>query len=265
MNPLKFFFVSCLLFAFAGLSAQSVEMGSEENFSTLKQKELSFGGRMNTNGWSISSTYDRSSGFYDSRFYRLELVNYKDPKEKKVNNESAITVNSRFGNHPKSYIYAKQNSFFSLQLSTGKRLLIGDKAEKNGVSAEFIYQYGISVGLIKPYYLDLIYTIQSDGFTQNITRSERYSEANHDKFLDQRYIFGAAGFSNGLTEITPVPGLHAKTGFHFDWSPFNEIVRALDVGISADVYFRKIPIMLNDQNKFYFVNFYLGIEFGKRW
>ncbi len=264
-NLKKLFILCALLILAPVLRSQSTELGSEESFSTLKQKELSFGGRLNTNGWSAFVTYNKSTGFYKSKFYQFELINYRDPKEKKVNNESAITITNRFGNHPKSYIFAKQNTFLSLHFSTGKRLLIGDKAEKSGVSAEFTYQYGFSLGLIKPYYLDLIYTVRTDGITQNIPRPERYSPENQDKFLDQRYIFGSSGFTKGLDEITPVPGLHAKSGLRFDWAPFNELVRALEIGLAADVYFRRIPIMLNDQNKFYFVNIYLGVEFGKRW
>jgi len=263
---LKKLLIFSVLFVFSSmLWSQSTELGSEQSFSTLKQKELSFGGRLNTNGWSASMTYNKSTGFYKSKFYQFQLINYRDPKEKKVNNESAITITNRFGNHPKSYIFAKQNAFLSLHFSKGTRVLIGDKAEKSGVSAEFTYQYGFSLGLIKPYYLDLIYTVQSDGITRNEARPERYSAENHDKFLDRRYIFGASGFSRGLDEITPVPGLHAKAGLRFDWAPFNELVRALEVGLAADVYFRRIPIMLNEQNRFYFVNIYLGVEFGKRW
>ncbi len=259
-------FIFSVLFVFSCmLWSQSTELGSEESFSTLKQKELSFGGRLNTNGWSASMTYNKNTGFYKSKFYQFQLINYRDPKEKKVNNESAITITNRFGNHPKSYIFAKQNTFLSLHFSTGTRILIGDKAEKSGVSAEFTYQYGFSLGLIKPYYLDLIYTVQTDGITRNEARPERYSAENHDKFLDRRYIFGSSGFSRGLDEITPAPGLHAKAGLRFDWAPFNELVRALEVGLAADVYFRRIPIMLNEQNKFYFINIYLGVEFGKRW
>lgn len=262
---MKVTFLILMLLLVQVLPAQSVEKSTAGEEGTLKQEHLSFGGRLNTNGWSFFATYGKATGFYKSKFYQFELIEFKHPQERKVPNELALPVNQQWGNNPKSYIFGKQNTFLSMHFSFGKRRLIGDKAEKSGVSAEFVYQYGPSLGIQKPYYLDLIYVVRGDGQTRTEARPQKYTAETHDRFLSKTYIYGSSGFSKGLDEIKLIPGAHGKAGFHFDWAPYNDLVRALEVGIGADLYMRNVPIMVNERNKFYFLYLYLGIEFGKRW
>lgn len=247
------------------LSAQSVDKSNDDEYGILKKESLSFGGRLNTNGWSLFATYGKAAGFDKSKFYQFELIEFKHYQENKVSNDRALPVRQNFGNNPKSYIYGKQNTFLSMHFSFGKRRLIGEKAEKSGVSAEFVYQYGPSLGLLKPYYLDLIYIVSGDGQPYADPRPKKYSPETREKFLTRTYIYGSSGFSKGLDEISLIPGAHGKAGFHFDWAPYNDVVRALEVGVAADLYIRDVPIMVNERNNFYFLYLYLGIEFGKRW
>ena len=39
----------------------------------------------------------------------------------------------------------------------------------------------------------------------------------------------------------------------------------LEVGIKADIYYKKVPIMVSDDNKFFFLAAYVSFQFGKRW
>lgn len=65
--------------------------------------------------------------------------------------------------------------------------------------------------------------------------------------------------------MTFVPGVHAKTGLRFDWARFNEVVSALEVGVNAEYYTKDIPLMVFQEDKKFFFNAYLALQFGKRW
>jgi hypothetical protein len=81
---------------------------------------------------------------------------------------------------------------------------------------------------------------------------------------------GSASFSQGLSEISIMPGFHAKAAAHFDWGAFDELVKAIEAGIQIDVFFKDVPIMIespnlpNVENSPVFINLYLNLQLGKR-
>jgi hypothetical protein len=60
------------------------------------------------------------------------------------------------------------------------------------------------------------------------------------------------------------PGAYAKAGLRFDYGRFNEVVSAIEVGVSMDAYLKKIPIVLFQKDKQLFFQGYVALEFGKR-
>jgi hypothetical protein len=100
--------------------------------------------------------------------------------------------------------------------------------------------------------------------------NEKYSPENENRFLDITSIYGGAGFSKGLTEVSLVPGGHLKGALHFDWGAFDEVVKAIETGFVVDFYFKTIPIMVdspnleNVKNSPVFVNVYINLQLGKR-
>ena len=69
-------------------------------------------------------------------------------------------------------------------------------------------------------------------------------------------VVGGAGFGYGFDGLSITPGGHAKVGLHLDWGAFEEVVRAVEVGIMLDVYAKEVPIMVSEDNKPYFINLY---------
>jgi hypothetical protein len=124
-----------------------------------------------------------------------------------------------------------------------------------------VYGGGISIGLLKPYYIE-----KTDPFTNETTQIRwRGDESRNDTlFLDQSTVSSSAGFFKGLNETKIRPGLFAKTGLRFDYGRYNEIVSAIECGINVEYYFAEMPIMVNNQAKTFFANVYIGFEFGRR-
>jgi hypothetical protein len=222
-------------------------------------KEFSVGGKMTTAGWSLFGEYTRYLNANRKRVWQVEFMELKHPKQVKQSNEFALP---QFGlESPKSYVYGKQNNLYVLHVGFGKRYLLGDRADKSGVQVEFTWVAGPSLGMLKPYYLNLIE--EGDNFSTIV--AERYDENDPDRFLSRANIYGASGFSFGLGEISVLPGAYGKAGFHFDWANYSEFVKALEVGVGADVFAGRAPIMIIEKNKFHFVYLYLSLQLGKKW
>lgn len=226
----------------------------QEEGENVFQRDFSVGGRLNTDGWGgfVEMGYRKTRKKVN--YFQFEFGEKKSGKEVKRNTGNSFTQ--------RAYIYGKQNNFYQAKLGVGQRYLIGGKANKNGVEVDAIYYGGVSLGLLKPYYLNVI---NVDGQNEDI----KYNPADPNPFLAQENINGAGGFGKGWNNLSVVPGLHAKLGMRFDWAHFNEVVSAIEVGINAEMYTKKIPIMVVtndiDHNKQFFFNGYVSIQFGKRW
>ncbi|MFZ1713891.1 MAG: hypothetical protein WAT88_01260, partial [Saprospiraceae bacterium] len=61
-----------------------------------------------------------------------------------------------------------------------------------------------------------------------------------------------------------IPGIQGKASLNFSFGEQEQFVKALEAGMLIDVYARKIPIMVETPNTAYFINFYVGVEIGKR-
>lgn len=241
------------------LKGQSSGNQTDASESLIYDHELSVGVNANTSGMALFVDYSKAMDMNTKRLYRFEIAGINHPKEYKQSNDYVI---GPVGYSPKPYVFGKQNSLIALHVSRGKKILLGDKAEKSGVEVNMIYLYGISLGLVKPYYLDLIYIL--DGINAQII-SEKYSDSNKDHFLSPQYISGSSSFTNGLNEIKLYPGLHAELGVNFDWANYSDFVKSLEIGIRSDLFYKKVPIMLTESNQALYAALYFSIEFGKKW
>lgn len=227
--------------------------------------ELSFGYRLNSDGWSIytdkgyvrSDEGKLSDQFFNLRMAQIEFTEHKDPRQTKKKFEDVS------GNQTKAFVYGKINNFYALKLGYGVRKMIAGKPEPGTVSIHWFGTGGLSIGMEKPYYIEGL--APQDGVGPLVQQTMKYSETNKDYFLDDRYIIGGSGFAKGIDEIQFVPGLHAKAGLHFDFAANKKTVLAVETGINAELYTRKIQIMAREDGKQYFVNIFAAIQFGKRW
>ena len=179
------------------------------------------------------------------RFYEFDVLNMKHPKEYKIT--------SAYDN---KFIYGKINSFSIVRTGIGYHNTLHAKDQRKGVEVRYHYYIGSSMGLLKPVYLDII---------KNETSNKRIVSQKHDP-LTQSWgeIYGRSGFTKGLSELKFQPGIYAKLGLSFEYSSFDDLVRAIETGIVVDAYSKKIPIMSTAINKQVFISFYISLVFGKK-
>lgn len=251
-------FCSLLLLS-AFVSEGRAQIVNQEGFGFVYNRETTFNLRLATNRsfgfgmeWGKLRTYDKT------KTISLSISEMKHPKEQKQNAAPSLRRSSR------PYVYAKRNSLFVLRSGWGKKRYFSEKAKQKGVAVGISYSIGPSLGLLKPYYLILnLKGDPSSGVGRTVLA--KYSEENHDSFLDNTLILGAAPFTKGLGELSVLPGGNAQIAYHMDWGAYDEMVKALEIGFSLDVFARKAPIFVGDeQNRQVFFNFFLNLQFGKR-
>ncbi len=234
------------------------------------KREFSMGLKAHTHGYGISANFVRINNIFKKKYIEVEIMNLKHPKERRQQSPFASGRNSARG-----YIYGKKNSFYTINLNFGTMHTITNKGQRNGVQVSWYYSYGPSLGIVKPYYLELIYDVNEVG--NLVTRNERYTEENASWFLNNGLIYGASGITYGWDQINLFPGIQLKGGFNFDWAKFYEMVKSIEVGAMINVHaglvknsdgdlkVSRVPIMIEDKNSFIFTNLYLRLNIGKRW
>jgi hypothetical protein len=217
----------------------------EEEGVIVYKKHTVYGGKLINNGYGAFIEIGKMKTPKKGMLYQLEISEYKSLKEEKQSN---------FYNYSTPFIFGKLNFFYPVKLGMQQQILFGNKSNKNGVSITGNYGGGLSVGLLRPYYVQL-------GATGNYVK---YESADSAKFLDPSAISAGPGFSKGWSDLTVTPGAYLKTALRFDYGSYNEIVSALEVGISADFYSKKIPLMVHETQKQFFFTGYVAILFGRR-
>ena len=115
------------------------------------------------------------------------------------------------------------------------------------------------MGILKPVYLQIL---EPTGISGQFDLSiKRYNPSDH--YVDN--IYGRAPFTEGLDKLFFRPGGYLKLGVNFEYAPFFEDVKALEVGVIADFYPKEIPIMAYTENKQIFLSFYLTLMYGRKW
>ena len=221
----------------------------EEEGDLIFNKHNIFSIRLATDGYGIN--FEKGKFITPTRtlLYQFELNEKKSPKEHKVSTSPDDFSYS-------SLVPYKLNNFYIFKLAVGQQHLIGGKGNKNGVAVTALYTGGISIGMLKPYYVD-VQDIQSQE-TSRKTFLEIQSDTNAYR------VTGASGFTVGWGHLSIKPGLNAKGAMRFDYGRLNQSVTAIEVGLTGEYYFSKIPQVLLVPEKTFFFNAYVQIMFGSR-
>jgi hypothetical protein len=228
----------------------------EEEGTVIYPKQNIFGFKLYTDGWAGFFEKGKQKTVNKTNLYSIEFGERKHPKEVKLYDVSSGGGGFIFG---QPLIYGKENNFYFLKLGIGQSYLIGGKGNKNGVSVSAIYGGGLSLGLLKPYYVDITDPITSQ------TKAIRWEGGDGE--FDQNFLLapqGSSGVFKGVGETQIKPGAFVKGGLRFDYGRYNEVVSAVEVGFNAEYYSAEMPIMIGNEAKKTFLNVYIALEFGRR-
>ncbi|MFT4645896.1 MAG: hypothetical protein ACI8ZX_002315 [Planctomycetota bacterium] len=237
-----------VLFFSSAYSQKKDKLYNAEGENAIYKKEWSVGFRFHTNALSAFFEHVWIKDIKKRKVLQINLFGHLDLRDKK--SRSVYDLN-------KKYFYAKQNNFYSTQIMYGWRRVIANKSEVSGVKLSMTYMGGFTLGVLKPYYLEILRE-------NSQTTDEKYLGTTAEDFLDKNVIIGAAEFGVGNNKLEFMPGLTAKVGLNFDFARKNSVVTSIEVGSQIDVFYKKVKIYVSKFNKPYILNLYLSVQIGKR-
>ena len=208
MKKLKSIFLIVMIFllANANIDAQRKnattkkppkEVVDEENFKSV----LSFGLTTNTNsgllgGLMVRKEFMINNNAFHRQFHyvNLEIVSVNHYRE---------SSSSGLGSGG-SYVFGKQNYLFAIRPQYGREINIFRKSSEGGVNINAILAGGPSIGVLKPYYLQIAYG-------RGNYRDEIFDPLKHTP----NNIVGGGGFFDGLSDSKIIPGVNHPMEFIF--------------------------------------------------
>ncbi len=210
------------------------------------KKHTVYGGKLSSDGYGGFFEIGRAISVRKALLFQLDISERKHIKEEKqqiYSNTSPI-------------IYGKINFFYPIKLGVQYQYLLGNKGNKNGVSVTANLGGGLSLGLLRPYLIDLD--------KQGERTFVRYESADSSYFLDQSTHIAGPGFGRGWGDLKFTPGFYVKPAVRFDYGKYNEMVSALEVGLTAEYFTKNIPQMIYIEQKKLFFSAYVAVLFGRR-
>lgn len=225
----------------------NAQIKAEEEGVIAYRKHFAFGIKLISDGYGISFEKGYSKSVKKTTLFQLEISERKHQKEVKQTNNYLATASP--------FIYGKINYFYPVKLGVQKQFLLGNKSNKNGVSITANIGGGLALGLLRPYELQ----VEKNGELVYV----RY-ESDDSLLFKTGTIHGGPGLGKGWNHLKLNPGLYVKPGLRFDYGRYNDLLAAIEVGVAAEVYSKKVPQMFDNKQKQFFFSAWFTILFGKR-
>ncbi len=240
----KYLYSFILLILTKVVSGQEIDPGQ---IDALLTKDFTVGLHLNTSGWGVAFDYNYQKTYKYKKSYGFLLTNIRHPKEYKV----LGTLGS------KGYFYGKLNSLVSLRPYYGGKLMLYKSVRQNGVEISYKWGIGLSLGLIKPVYVE-INKVESGNLIQY---SARYNPLEHYSGI----VYSRSPWSKGLGESKLATGIFVKQGVSFNFSTFRTGISGGELGFVLDYYpLNKIELMYLQKNNYLFASLYLQLNMGKK-
>jgi hypothetical protein len=240
-----------LLFPCLGFAQVPENPALEEDQTMRYNYEASGGLVLHSGSWGLFYRKGKHVTGYKKKFYEIEFAHMKHPKEVKLSNP--------WYENSKPFAYGKLNTLLIFRGGVGMQHTLFGRNRTSGVEIRYLYAGGLSAGLTKPIYLEIIQQKQPPEI--NVLTVERYDPDVHQLIN----IFGRAAFTHGLDEIKFHPGGYAKFALSFEYGSGSTDIKTIEAGVVADYYGRQLPIMAYIDNKSYFINLYVALTWGGKW
>ena len=229
---------------------------------TSYRHSLSAGGRLNSDGWSGAIIYANRTLANRLAIWQLSFSEVKEEKETKQQGTNGGFA--ELGNSS-PYIFGKINNLYLLKLGYGREKTLLPAVLDGNVSIGFRWNGGVSLAMLKPYYLKLIYADLSTAPASAVAQEEQYSESNKDRFLNSGLILGRGGWSKGLSEMQYLPGAYAEAAITIMPRKTKAFIQTVTLGVSGSIYTTNLSLLAQVKSNPWEAMLFAGIEIGKRW
>jgi hypothetical protein len=241
----------------------------EEEGVIAYHKHTVFGFKLTSDGYGAFFEVGRAKSIRKALLFQLDISERKHAKEDKQTNISIPTS---------PFIFGKINYFYPVKIGVQQQILLGNKTNRNGVSVTGNFGGGLALALLRPYNLEvndkakgsrkLIRFESSDSTLVNSSTVPPTYEANNILFTDNNALeelqVSGSGLGKGWGQMKVTPGLYGKAAVRFDYGKYNEMLDAIEVGLTGELYSKKVPQLVYTNAKQYFISAYVSVMFGKR-
>ena len=191
---------------------------------------------LNSNGWGGNYRYGKRIDASNKRLFEIDFAYMKHPKEKR-------TYDDR-NNSGLKYVDGKKNLAFDFRFAYGKQHEMFRKHDLGGVAIRYFYNFGPSLVLLKPIYYEVgDIVVTPPGIPDRLVTRPDPEKYNPKWYAENAHVLGRASFFKGFDELGIVPGAFAKFGFNFEYSKQDRIIHALEAGVIAEGFVKRIDIM----------------------
>lgn len=248
-NKAYILFLVMLMFSLVGQAQLTTDADVKRK---IYKKEMYGGISMHSRGFGIHGRFLKYVDGFNKAGFEVELTKIRHPKE-------TLTPDNLLGNS-RGFVFGRINSMFALRGGYTQEKILFDKTEKGSISVAWNYTGGLSIGLLKPIYVQVTQQTQDN---TTILVTDRYNPVT----MPASTVIGEAGFLRGFDEMRFRPGIYLKSGFSFDYQLIDEKITTLEVGAIYDFYFGKVKIFSpdildEDVNKIGFLQLYFAFNFG---
>ena len=250
------FFIAITFALFpAILEAQEIAIGSDEGKPLeeriLYNHENSLHASLHTQGLGFGGRIGRIKSIEKTTYWEIEASYLKSLKQIRLVNPSLFSFSS--------FVFGKLNDVLVVRGGYGGTQRIYGKPYWGGVELSWIYEYGASVALLKPYYYVVAIAEYNAGTYTEVLENQKWEDTSN--WID---VLGKSSFKYGLNEIKFRPGIHAKGGMSFEFGSTRTRMQAIEVGAEAEYFPQGLDIMAENPREYVFLTLYLSYHWGTR-
>lgn len=235
-----------VVFAVVNTHGQSTTI-VDSTKNILLKKEIRGGILVHTRGWGLKFSRSNNQTFLRKTTLNFEVSTLSSLKEIR-------SINPWWSNS-KPYVFGKLSQVAVGRAGFGIQNVLNEKPYWGGVMLSYFVNSGPSVAFAKPVYLYIWDNEKEDVVTKKYDPERHFNEE----------IYGRAPFRYGFNEITLHPGAYFQAGLDFEFGTYSTKVKALQIGVTADFYFKQLQILAYNDPRNFYLNFFVSFTFGKRY
>lgn len=234
--------------------AQEIAVGNDDSRPieerVIYNRETTLHATLNTRGLGIGYRAGKIRSIDKTTNWDFELSYLRSQKQIRLTNLFSAS----------SYIFGKLNDVVVLRGGYEVERRIYGKPYWGGVELRWLYGFGGSMALVKPYYYTVVVAQYSAGQSTEVIIYDTFE--NNLQWID---ILGKAPLKYGLNEIKVRPGIYAKGGMSFEIGTSRTRVQALEVGALVEYFPQGLMLMAENPTEYVIPTLYLTYSWGYRY
>lgn len=244
----RFFFLWVILGVPYLMMGQRKSAAPQKKETQTQSSSWGFGVNTNTNS-GILGGFSFLKTFKNRSFVNLDLTNTKDYRE----------FDSPYSYNGKSFVEGKLNYLINFRPEYGRQWSLLKQASDGGTSLNGRIATGPTIGIQKPYFVDIVYT---DAGGKSLTTSVPMAKALDNSF-NKSIISGEGSFFSGLSKAKFIPGWHLKTALEFKFETLKQNYLSLETGFIVDYFSQPVEILNQTTPRSVYTTGYVTFFFGK--